>query len=1287
MARPFFGREKEESTTMKKVFLVVVLCLLAAMSAFGQTDRGTITGTVSDASGAVIPGASVTAKNTETGLVYNAGSSETGNYTLPQLPAGRYEVTVELPGFKKFVSPGVTLNATQVARIDAKLEVGQNTDSVTVEAAAPLLKTESGEISHNVQSDTLINLPILTIGAGGAGVRNPLASITLMPGTSFSNDFNLRVNGMPSNSQTIRIEGQDATNGLWRAQNQINQPSVDAMQEVTVQTSSFDAEYGQGGGGLFNYTMKSGGNDFHGAVYDYFVNEAFNAGTPFTDRANFGDPARAGQHVRNRQRRNDWGFNIGGPVMLGKWYDGHNKTFFFFNLDQFRETRGVANGLTTVPTTAMRNGDFSAIIPTTPTLGCTGCAIGQLSMPNPQPGNPGYNPAVGPNVPVGAVDPLGRPVFQNQLYDYRTAQTASDGSTIRNPFQNNQIDPGLFDPISVKILNMIPTPTTSALTNNYVIPGYYVPNHTTIPSFKIDHNFDAKDKISFYFNYNRERSPGYNGFTQPWSTAAPTLNDSYTYRINYDRTLSPTQVLHLGIGYLSTYQAASIPTSKFDQSTLGWTSSFYVNQFPNILGIGSASFGGSLLSLGPGFAAQNFDRKPTANVTYTWVKGNHSIKMGADLIVEGIQTINDSRANGQLGFGTTQSGIGNWESGRGLNSTTGFGFASFLLGHTNGITLSQVTDARLGRHMEAFYAQDSWKVTRKLTLNYGLRYDYATLYREQYGRMQNANFNEINPLLNRLGNVDYEGSCHCQFNKNYPWAFGPRLSVAYQIAPNTVLRAGSALAYGTSADNAYLSYSVPDFYQPAAAYGDTFSQLSDGNIFGPGNKFGNAPIVWPDFSPHYPFEVSPGNRPPQSPFIFIDRHAGRPPRILQWSLNLQRELSRNLLVEAAYVGNRGVWWSAPLLQTQAYNGLTVDNLTALGIDLTKQADRTLLTTPISQPSVIARFPNLANRNSVYPGFPASQPLIQALRPYPQWGSVSPFLGPPLGDTWYDSLQLKVTQRFSRGLTASAAYTYAKELVNGSNGDTSYLTVTPPGINDVFNRAQNKQLSNLGHPNALVLNFNYTTPKVGGDSLGLKLLSGAVHDWTFSGVLRYQSGNLIKVPSSNNSLFTYLGRTGGNLAPFATATYWNRVPGQPLLLKDPNCHCINPTDPNGLVLNSKAWTDAPFGQFSYSAPYYNDYRWQRQPSEALSVGRDFHLSKDERGVKLNVRAEFQNVFNRLVLSAPSSTNPASITSCSAQPGGSCSNPGSLVTSGFGFVNYVNGAGAVPRTGQIVARLIF
>ncbi len=1273
--------------------LLVGSLLLSALGAFAQTDRGTITGTVSDASGAVIPGAAIEAKNTGTGIVYTAGSSETGNYTLPQLPVGAYEVSVTLPGFKKFIRPNVEVGVAQTVRIDAAMQVGAAGESVTVEAAAPLLKTESGEVSHNINTDTLNSLPVLTLGAGGAGIRNPLQSITLMPGTSFQPEgvfgvaASLRVNGMPSNSQAIRIEGQDATNGLWRAVNQMIQPSVDSMQEVAVQTGNFDAEYGQAGGGYFNYTMKSGTNQFHGAGFSYFVNEAFNAGTPFTDRITAGDTARAGQHIRNRERRNEWGFNIGGPILAGKLYDGRNKSFFFFNLDQARRANSVSNGLNNVPIAAYRNGDFSSAIPTTRPPACPTCLPGQLAI--------GSTPAV---------DPLGRPVFQNAIYDPRTTRSAPDGSTVRDPFPGNVIPQSLMDPVALKIQAMLPPPTNGLLINNYNIPTYRNFYHTTIPSFKIDHNVDANNKLSFYFSLNRQRSPSANGYTQAFSPAAPVASNSYTYRLNYDRTISPTKLLHIGAGYLYTRQPA-IPEQTFDQNTLGWRSSFPAsNFFPNVIGIGDAVFGGNNIGLGSGFMGIHKDMKPTANVIYTWVKGNHSIKMGSDLVVEGIQIINTTRANGIVSFGTNQTSVGTWQDARGLSGTTGFGYASFLMGLTSGLTISQVTNSRLGNHALAFYAQDSWKVTRKLTLNYGLRYDYVTLLKEQYGRMQSANFNKPNPLLNnRLGAVDYEGDCKCDFNKNYPWAFGPRLSAAYQIADKTVLRAGAGLAYGTAPNNAYLSYSVPDFYTlNAPGYADKFSQLSEGNPFGPGNIYGNKPIVWPDFSPHYPFETAPGVRAPQSPFIYIDRHAGRPPRILQWSLGLQRELANNLLVEAAYVGNRGVWWSAPVLQSQAYNAMTPEYLkNAWGLDITNATDRALLTAPlqipagggrtIPNPAVVSRFPQFADPNNVYPGFPGTQPLKQAIRPYPQWNGVPPFLGPPLGNTWYDSLQVKVTQRLSHGLTLGAAYTFAKEIVNGSNGDTSYLTVSAPLVNDVFNHDQSKQLSSLSKPHALVVNYSYLTPKIpgGGDSLGMKVVNAIVHDWTFSGVLRYQSGDLIRVPGSSNGLLTQLDRGpennpavwgGGN-------TFWNRVSGQSFLLKDPNCHCIDPTQ--DLVLNKAAWTDAPAGQFGYSAPYYEGYRWQRQPSEAMAFGRNFHLAKENK-VVLNVRAEFQNVFNRLFLSMPSvggpgNTHPNSLTTSNVNP--LVTSQPTALTGGYGYINYINGAGARPRSGQIVARLIF
>src|SRR5580658_3849077 len=254
---------------MRSLSISCVLLLCAGL-AMAQS-AGTVTGTVSDPAAAVVAGAPVEAKNTNTGLVYKTATSGTGNYTIAELPAGTYEVSVVAPGFKKELRPGVEVVAQTTFRVDFTLQVGAASESVTITAEAPLLKTESGELSHNVTTASLDSLPILTIGATGAGVRNPLSSLQLLPGATFANDATLVINGMPSSSQTIRIEGQDATSGFWKEINSQNQTGVDAIQEVVVETSNFAAEYGQAGGGYINYTMKSGTNQYHGGAFDYFV--------------------------------------------------------------------------------------------------------------------------------------------------------------------------------------------------------------------------------------------------------------------------------------------------------------------------------------------------------------------------------------------------------------------------------------------------------------------------------------------------------------------------------------------------------------------------------------------------------------------------------------------------------------------------------------------------------------------------------------------------------------------------------------------------------------------------------------------------------------------------------------------------------------------------------------------------------------------------------------------------------------------------------------------------------
>jgi hypothetical protein len=333
-----------------RVFSIAACSVLFAFTALAQSDRGNITGTVSDPAGAVIPAAPLQAKNVETGAAYEAASSSTGNYTLVGLPVGNYDLTVSVQGFKTYIRTGLQVGVAQTLRIDILLEVGSATESVTVTEAAPLLKTESGELSHTVNVAQLNQLPLFVVTAG---LRNPYRVMDLIPGTVSASD--IRVNGAPSNSANYRIEGQDASNAQLPSFPTQNQPSVDAIQEVAVQTSNFAAEYGQVGGGVLNITMRSGTNQYHGSVYEYLVNEALNAGQPYTDNGK-------GSLLRPVTRRNDYGYTIGGAVRIPKIYDGRDKSFFFISWEQYKVTQINANDPKTVPTTAYRLGDFRAAV-------------------------------------------------------------------------------------------------------------------------------------------------------------------------------------------------------------------------------------------------------------------------------------------------------------------------------------------------------------------------------------------------------------------------------------------------------------------------------------------------------------------------------------------------------------------------------------------------------------------------------------------------------------------------------------------------------------------------------------------------------------------------------------------------------------------------------------------------------------------------------------------------------------------------------------------------------------
>lgn len=1215
---------------LRWLWLAASVSLFAAFG-YAQNATGTITGTVTDPAGATIAGAMVQAKNAETGAQYQAASTTAGNYTIPQLPVGTYELSVSSPGFKTFVRSGIMMAAAQTARIDVMMEVGAATESVTVEANASMLKTEDASVSHNVTVANLDQLPMLGVGpsqAGSSGIRNPNNVVELVPGTFYQPNSNVKVNGAPTNSERYNVEGMDATNQLISFAPAETQPSVDAVQEVAVQTSNFAPEFGAVGGGFFNVTMRSGTNQVHGSAYDYFVNEVLNAGTPFEP----GNP-------RPPARRNDYGFTLGAPVYIPKVYNGKDKTFFFFNFEQFRETDRINNIPVTVPVPAYRTGDFSS-------------AITQLN-----------------NAQLGT-DPAGRPILANEIYDPSTAHVVG-GQLITDPFANNMIPGNRLDPVASRIQGQIPLPTIPGRFFNNYLPTYPSVRHTTIPSVKVDQILGAKSKLSFYWSFTHTDSafsPIYGqseGFPNSITEDRGTFIHSHVERLNYDNTLTPTLLLHVGAGYQQNNFFDDAPLLNFNAAqTYGLTGATVNRNVPVFTGF-CPSFGpaiptcgaaGGMENMGP-YAGQThtYFEKPAADASMTWVKGNHTFKAGGEMFLIGVPTYPYTNTSGTFGISANQTAPPYLVSSSGQQTlrggTVGFPYASFLLGAVDNYSIAAPAGYRNGKSQWGVFLQDSWKVTRTFTLTYGVRWDYGSYATEEYGR--SADFSPTTPNPN-AGNLPgawiFQQTCHCNFASNYPYAIGPRVGAAWQITPKTVIRAGWGLIYAqtnltTAGILATNTVSSPAPGAPAMILANGIPS--------------NTTPSWPSFNPAL-LPSQPGSVALNLPggLGWLDPNAGRPARQNQWSLNIQREFSQNLVLEVGYVGNRGVWWPAPGLHN--LNGITPQILAAHGLNLADPTTQQLLTSPLNSPLAIAN----GFGTPPYPGFPLTDFVNQAIRPFPQFGFI-PAIDDPLGKTWYDSLQAKLTKRLSHGLFVSAAFTWSKSLQEGVDSNPNTYINSP--LNTVYNNIiggyQNtKSISEFDQPLLFVVTASYQVPTLH----TYKAVSWALRDWQVGTLLQYGSGLPIPTPAATNNLNNQIFQP----------TLANRVPNQPLyLVPSLNCHCFDPN--TTFTLNPAAWSNPVGGQFGGGAEYYSDFRYERHPQENMNVNRDFRIT--ER-VRLNLRLEFDNIFNRAYINNPQATTPFFPLS---------KTPGGAAAGGFGFINtaITSTQFGQPRQGMIIARFTF
>lgn len=1197
---------------------IVVVCFCGA--ALAQTG-GTITGVISDPAGAVVANAPVEAKNTDTGVVSIVASSATGNYEFGDLPAGMYEIDVNVPGFKKYIRTGVTVQQLQTTRVDFALQVGTAAEALTVTDVAPLLQTESGDVSHNVTTQLQDELPMGAIGT----VRNSTEVVLTIPGVN-GGLTNISINGTPAASERIRIDGLDATYTLGNAYYSFGAPSVDSLQEVAVQTSNFAAEYGQSTGAVLSYTMRSGTNQFHGSIYEYLENEDFNGRGPYS-------------HTRPKARNNDFGGTVGGPVWIPKVYNGRNKTFFFFSYESHPTTTTTTTNLLTVPTAQYQVGNFSAAEAAT------------------------ANKVIG-------TDPLGNPIIANSIYDPATQQLAPNGQLTRTAFPGNIIPPTRLDPVALRVQALIPQPQgpfATQLINNYVNP-YTVHAKDYIPSIKIDHSLNAKIRLSYNWGEVKMATPGpptntsEDGFPTLLSNFLPTNWPTTNNRLNYDQTITPTLLLHLGGAFVKSSLSMPPAVTGYNPATgIGLTGPFTPLEFPvftSMLGANSTG-GASNLGVSGGIDGEQLTLEEKTNLVanLTWVKNNHTYKWGAEASIEGYPNYNYLDTDGVFNFSAAETGLPylNATNPPGTSNTIGLPYASFLLGLVDNYQVDAPAVARLGKHQFGFYAQDSWKVSRKLTLDYGLRYDYSTAGKEQYGR-----YGFFDPSVpntqdgGRLGGVTYGATCGCgnNFFDSYKLGLGPRLGVAYQLNSKTVLRAGAALLIGTTPDVGIQARSVTSVNQVnSTAWAQAPMTLATGV------PLTYAQIAYPNFNAsHYPV-VPVAGTPGSAPGSWIDPHAGYPSKSYQWSVGVQREVIRNLVVNAAYVGNRGVW--LPSTGAVNYNANTPQALLADGLDITQASARAILAAPIGSAAAGPFFDKLP-----YAGFPLTATVAQALRPYPQFNTAPAALWAPLGDTWYDSLQLRVVKRFSHGLDASYNFTWSKNLQDGVEADQ----------NDPNNRSQDKYISGLDRPLVSNINFTYMVPVA--PWTNNKILKYVLSGWQMGALLTYASGTPILVPSASANLLS--------TETFETNSYLDRVPGQPLFLQNLNCHCFDPT--KTLVLNPAAWALPPAGTWGTSPAYYNDYRSQRHPTENFNFGRTFNIRES---MNLSVRMEFVNIFNRTVLPAPSSTTPLTAPTCfvsgTSGPTGACSS-GATYASGFGFEQTAALATGA-RTGQLVARFRF
>lgn len=1173
--------------------LFVLFALLSAC-AFAQEFRATLTGRVTDPSSAAIPNAAVAVRNLETNESAAAFTDSQGSYTVPLLRPGTYSVSVQLQGFKTYSRSGIVLNVGQTATINISLEMGNVSEQVTVTGEIPLLETAKSDRGAVIDNEQVREFPL--------NARNPFMLSMLVAGVNFNGNqiyqrpfdngaiADWSINGSQNRNNEFLLDG--APNNAQGGGNNIALvPPVDSVQEFKIQTNSYDAQYGRTGGGIINVSLKSGTNSFHGTAYEFARRNGWDANS-------FQNNARGAE--RSGHYLDQYGFQVEGPVVLPKLYNGKDKTFFMVNYEGYREgTPGPLN--ISVPEPEMLTGDFSKL-----------------------------------------VDGQGRRIT---IYDPTTGRDVA-GTWVRDAFPNNLIPGGRINPISRKILGYMPKPNTSTPGAGYSQQNLFVPGGDQIQLdgffnfvVKVDQNVGSRHRMFFrHANNDRFQERTNNGIKE-----APGHDGWYRHRrINYAEvldwvsTIRPTLLFNWRVSFNRFVERNDRKGNEgFDITQLGFPQSLAA-QLPHTPHFGVYTFEG-YATLG-NYPSTNFTNNWATHPTVTWIKGSHSIKAGLDM--RWIQYITQNFGNVlQLG-GAKNVTQREWNR---ADAVSGNAIASWLLG-----TPSSGNSAYnlFPTFMYAYYApyiQDDWKVSRRLTLNLGLRWDFNLAANERFDRM-NRSFDPeaANPVASLIDGSKYAGLAPIKGSllfaglngvprraaDVYKRAIQPRIGGAYQLSERLVLRAGWGRYY-LNPNNDYLQTNGFSTSTPLV------SSVDGGRTYLP-NVISNP----------YPggINVPPGSSRGALTFVGQGFNFVNPafeiPYVNQFSAGLQYEMLRGFRVEASYVGNR----TRNLQTTRPFNNYSLEfrqkcNLAEGGIPAYCDERVPNPFYNLEPFRGTATFTNPTIARSAY-----------AL-PYPHFGSLTEVTRND-GRIWYNSLQVSVETRQRGGLNLIGTYTFSK-------------MIEEYGFNDVQRNIEQRGLYTWDRPHRLTVGSVYQLPIGKGrrffnSSHGFwsRLASGWENTWIF----QWQSGRPWDLPGN---VFYVKEAKLDNIDWSAPRVYAVKP-------------CVGRWNDNGTITMQPFSTAAGCTEYNFLiqprfAPRVTSLRDGRTRLHSVPTA-DVSLNKTTRiteRTSVQFRAEAFNVFNTYMFyNAGFNNNPESVTFGSVDK----------ATVAFGSSNY-------PRYVQLAVKFIW